>query len=294
MIAFEIHTKEPITYFRSGKFESPSADWMHLDLTLEDYELIVMTKGTLYLSCNNEKFEVKENEMLLLPPGKAPHYRRVGYKPSDCSFYWIHFLTCNELNTLEVNSPTELDHDALEEKGQLIVPRHCVLPQIEKVLILMRQLQDATRLDYSPFILNYMSTVILGEIYQQVYRNSATGSVEKKSRAQIYNDIMDYISKNIRTKLTVSSIATHFGYNEKYLSHMFSSISKMPLKQYILKTKMNEANFLLTDTNLSIIEISAELGFSDHHHFMKAYKKFTGLTPTEYRNAFAKRLLYHV
>ena len=68
----------------------------------------------------------------------------------------------------------------------------------------------------------------------------------------------------------------------------------MPLKQYILRAKIEQANFLLTDTNKSISEISRELGFSDNHNFSRTYKRLTGLTPSEYRDTFSKRLLFHV
>lgn len=64
----------------------------------------------------------------------------------------------------------------------------------------------------------------------------------------------------------------------------------------LLSTKINVVyyNFLLTDTNKSISEIARELGFSDNHNFSRTYKKLTGLSPSEYRNTFSKRLLYHV
>ncbi|MCQ2498834.1 MAG: helix-turn-helix transcriptional regulator [Lachnospiraceae bacterium] len=68
----------------------------------------------------------------------------------------------------------------------------------------------------------------------------------------------------------------------------------MPLKQYIIKTKIDKANFMLSDTNKSISDIATELSFSDSHNFARCYKKATGLTPSEYRNAYNKRLLYHV
>ena len=68
----------------------------------------------------------------------------------------------------------------------------------------------------------------------------------------------------------------------------------MPLKQYILRVKIEQANFLLTDTNKSVSEIARELGFSDNHNFSRTYKRLTGLTPSEYRDTFSKRLLFHV
>lgn len=51
---------------------------------------------------------------------------------------------------------------------------------------------------------------------------------------------------------------------------------------------------MLTDTNQSISDIAKTLGFSDSHNFSRTYKKLTGLSPSEYRNTFSKRLLYHV
>ena len=74
---------------------------------------------------------------------------------------------------------------------------------------------------------------------------------------------------------------------------MFKSMSGETLKQYIINRKIEEANFLLTDTNLTIMEISYILGYSDNHNFMRSYKKVTGMSPTEYRNAFSKRVLNH-
>lgn len=86
----------------------------------------------------------------------------------------------------------------------------------------------------------------------------------------------------------------HFGYNEKYISHLFKELSGMPLKHFIVKTKMDEANFLLTDTNLDIKVIASRLGYPDAHNFARAYKQYTGLSPSAYREAYAKRLLFHV
>lgn len=113
----------------------------------------------------------------------------------------------------------------------------------------------------------------------QCYRNS--GSLKNGMVAQAHR--------------TSGSFAPRlFTYNEKYLSHLFRQLSGMPLKQFILKSKIDEANYLLTDTNLSIGEIAVKLGYTDAHNFARTYKKSTGLSPSAYREAYAKRLLFHV
>lgn len=291
MRVFELSADKPIDYHFTGKFESPSELWIHDHAPLTDYELFVMTKGSLYLSYNHKNFQVNEGEILLLPPLPPPHNLRAGYRSSNCSFYWLHFSCEHPVTSLNISSYPHAS--ASQIKNRLLIPCHAQIPQPEKVIVLMKQLQDAIRLNYSPFIFDYMATVILSEVHHQFLYQLRHSVNESKVQTQIYNDIIDYVKQNIHAKLTVSHIASHFGYNEKYLSHMFSSISQLPLKQFILRNKMDEANFLLTDTNMSVREISDALGFNDNHHFMKCYKKTTGLTPSEYRNAFAKRLLYH-
>ncbi|MCM1156071.1 MAG: AraC family transcriptional regulator [Ruminococcus flavefaciens] len=157
----------------------------------------------------------------------------------------------------------------------------------------MKQLQDIAKSEYPPIALDAMSTSIVTELFGQLTLAPSMKN-HTENQKQIYYDIMDYIKTNISHNIKISEIAATFGYNEKYISHRFAEVCGIPLKQYILKTKMDTANYMLTDTNKSITEISRELGFPDSHNFSRTYKKITGLSPSEYRNTFSKRLLFHV
>lgn len=278
--------KQLFSYDLTGKFKAPSSEWKHLNAPLTNYELIVMTEGVLYLNYNSENFIVKNGEYLLLPPSSS---WRQGFKPSYCSFYWLHFAT------QPGDSPLVLTPDTvLPPPGQYFtLPQTGSIPKPERVVILMKQLQDIVKSKYPAIALDAMSTSIVTELFGQL---TLVPPVENYSenQKQIYYDIMDYIKTNISRNIKISEIATAFGYNEKYISHRFAEICGIPLKQYILKTKMDRANYMLTDTNKSITEIAKELGFPDSHNFSRTYKKITGLSPSEYRNTFSKRLLYHV
>ncbi|MBE6022550.1 MAG: AraC family transcriptional regulator [Cellulosilyticum sp.] len=293
MNVFKIYADQPLCYHFTGKFEAPNANWIHQHSILTDYELIVMTKGTLYISYNKQNYTLSEGEMLLLPPLEEPNNYRNGFRPSECSFYWLHFACHHPVNSLSVVPSSLTNHASSVTSNTVLIPTQMSLPHSEKVIVLMKQLQDAIRLKYTSFSLDYMTTIILLEIYHQFLLTTSHTPQKEDKQKQIFNDIIDYIKQNIHTKLTVTAVAKHFGYNEKYLSHMFSKTSNISLKQFILKNKIDAANFLLTDTNQSIQDIALYLGFTDYHNFMKCYKKNTGLTPSEYRNAFSKRLLYH-
>lgn len=76
-------------------------------------------------------------------------------------------------------------------------------------------------------------------------------------------------------------------------SRYFKEVSNISLKQYILERKIERANFLLNDTNLTISNISDSLGFSNYHNFVRTYKRVTSMTPSDYRNTYAKRIINH-
>lgn len=285
MRILNLPNKELFHYVLTGKFKAPSADWKHEHFYLAEYELFVMTEGTLYLSYNQENFTVKQGEYLLLPPCNS---WRQGFRSAYSSFYWLHFSTASSDFPIEQN-----DSSALDKEAYFTIPQMGTIPKPEKVVVLMKQLQDEVKNKYPATTLDSMTTSVVTELYGQLCLNTSVGT-KSPAQKQIHSDIIDYIERNISSNIKISEIATHFGYNEKYLSHLFAEITGIPLKQFILSRKMDAANFMLTDSNKAISDIAKELGFSDSHNFSRAYKSFTGLTPSEYRNAFAGRMLYHV
>ena len=289
MNLYEFNVTKPSNIRITGKFVAPSQDWTHQDFAFNDFELIVMTHDSLYISYNKVKYRVNEGEYLLLAPADPPNNHRRGYHPSNCSFYWMHFSPYQYSFHKNIEKK---DMWSLCSENKLIIPEHGILTHPQRVVVLMKQLQDFMKSKYDNASLSYLSTTVLCEIYNQVrLREGTDDNLEKK---QIINDIIDYIQENLNCNLKAQDIAHNFGYNAKYLSHIFKEITGTTVKQHIVKSKIEAANYMLSDTNMSIQEIATSLGFSDCHNFMKLYKHVTGLRPSEYRNTYAQRLLFHV
>ncbi len=275
-------------YVLTGKFKALDESWKHSRFPLTEYELFVMTEGTLYLSYNGENFTVKSGEYLLLHPSNS---WREGFKPSCCSFYWLHFTAY--LGGLPSVVQTLRQLEPFSPDRYILLPQTGPIPKPEKLVVLMKQLQDQVKSQYPAVSLNNTTSCILSELYGQHMRIASVRKNEPDQK-QIYADIVDYVKTNLSKNITVAEIASKFGYNEKYISHRFAQITGMSLKQYILNQKVDAANFMLTDTNVPIAQIAQELGFSNSQNFSRLYKKLTGLSPSEYRNAYEKRLLFHV
>ncbi|MBD0381495.1 helix-turn-helix transcriptional regulator [Paenibacillus sedimenti] len=281
MVFYQFSVDVPVVMDMTGKFVSPSPEWKHMNRVLMDYELFIQTRGTMYISCGTESFALKEGEFLIMPPRS----QQFGYQESDCSFYWLHFSTHGH----ETIHDAALEH--VYEPGIIVLPQTGKLRSPEKLIVMLKQLQDSIRSYREQTLNNYLTTSILCEIYNQMF--FAQNQSRKLLKQQLYNDIVDYIKWNRQENIRVTQLAKHFGYNAKHLSSLFSSMAGVSLKQFIVQEKMEAAKFLLTDTNQKINEISMQLGFPDSHSFTKSFKKITSLTPTDYRNAYANRLLYY-
>ena len=286
-------TKE-FTYHWCGLFTSPNNDWIHITRKREDYELMVVTEGTLYIADHEKEYTVSKGEYLLIGPTPCQH----GTKSSGCSFYWLHFGYNKELQ----DHGLTFDMDEYVA-GQLKLPILGSLSSLERIIILMKQLQDSDKRYKEASLNRYLCSAILSEISAQCFQlsnktkrqvASLVTNNESQRKEQLFNDILDYVSWHIEEKLRISDIAAYFGYNEKYFTTLFKKYAGITLKQHLLQSKMELAKSNLSETNHTISQIAYSLGFSDGHNFSNAFHKVTGLSPSEYRVSYNKHNVFHI
>lgn len=61
------------------------------------------------------------------------------------------------------------------------------------------------------------------------------------------------------------------------------------IKQQINKFRISRAEYLLSNTSLTVQEISSQIGFNDEKYFMRLFRKNTNSTPSEYRKLYSQR-----
>lgn len=97
---------------------------------------------------------------------------------------------------------------------------------------------------------------------------------------------IEYINQNLHRNISLDDIANEINMNAKYVSVQFKKITGESLLEYINRKKIEESQFLLINTKLSILEISTILNYTDQSHFTKIFKKYTKMTPKQYRNMY--------
>ena len=95
---------------------------------------------------------------------------------------------------------------------------------------------------------------------------------------------MDLIDESIAKGLCLREIASAAGLSESAFSRRFASATGINFKQYAMEKKVQRAVQLLKNTNLKIIDISAECGFQSISGFYDTFRKLLGTTPNKLRS----------
>ncbi|MDH6430519.1 AraC family transcriptional regulator [Paenibacillus odorifer] len=92
-----------------------------------------------------------------------------------------------------------------------------------------------------------------------------------------------WISLQFHQQISIDHMASSLGYHRAHLSKVFKQKIGMSPKQYLLKVRMDNAKKLLGGT-LTIDQISSSVGFNDALYFSKQFRKWSGMSPSEFRN----------
>lgn len=106
-----------------------------------------------------------------------------------------------------------------------------------------------------------------------------------KHPSKLTIDVSNYIQHHLSESITTEEIAKHLFLSRSRLSVKFKQEAGITLNDYILSEKIEEAKRLLRYSGKSMLSISLYLGFSSQSHFSRVFKKYTGMTPNEYKES---------
>jgi len=102
--------------------------------------------------------------------------------------------------------------------------------------------------------------------------------------SELINKVKLYIEAQYNNnQLSLQDIAKHVGISSSHLSKIFSQETKLTITEYITQTRMYKAMVLLKTTHFKTSQIAFEVGYQDQHYFSNTFKKFTGMSPIEFR-----------
>ncbi|MCY9662245.1 AraC family transcriptional regulator [Paenibacillus chondroitinus] len=102
-------------------------------------------------------------------------------------------------------------------------------------------------------------------------------------KLKLANELQKYMVAHYRQPVQIDELASLIHRSSNYTISMFREVMGVSPIQYIHLLRMKEACNLLTNSDLSISEISNYLGYYDHSYFFRIFKKYTSMSPTAYK-----------
>jgi AraC-like DNA-binding protein len=104
--------------------------------------------------------------------------------------------------------------------------------------------------------------------------------------------IVRYLQDNYRQTLSLKEIAAQVHLSERHMSRLFKAATSLSIKQYVIQLKMDTAKQLLLNQDMSVSDIAYEVGYHDVRHFSTAFRHYTGVSPTHYRERGGTRFIH--
>lgn len=100
---------------------------------------------------------------------------------------------------------------------------------------------------------------------------------------EIISKTKRYIQENLSRDISVTSIAETFYLTPNYFSRLFKRVTGEGCNEYIVRKRIEQAQLLLETTNFKSGQIASMVGYRDNNYFSLAFKKYVGVSPTQYR-----------
>ncbi|WP_054027413.1 response regulator transcription factor [Bacillus sp. FJAT-28004] len=111
--------------------------------------------------------------------------------------------------------------------------------------------------------------------------NTTSDNIDQNRK--VIKEVVDLIAKQYNQEISLDTIASGVHLSPSYLSHLFKKETGENIVKYITSIRLRKASDYLRNTNMKIVDISKEVGFSNVPYFYTIFKNYYGLTPAKYR-----------
>lgn len=239
-------------------------------------EIIYVLKGTLNIQIDTDSFTLNEKEVEIINSDESHEIQglddnKVLIFNIDPFFFEKYYKDINNV-FFYTNSNDAEDQNGIEYEELKTLLSQMLCEYVQKLE------------DYDEEIEEILITLLYHLVNNFHYLTHEKEELkEKTDQLARYHRISKYIYNNYNNNITLQEIAKKEFLSPHYLSHEIKYATGYSFTDLINLTRIEESIKLLLDTDLSISEISDEIGFSHVRYFNKNFKYYYNCTPLQYR-----------
>lgn len=242
----------------------------------EEYILIYCLDGHGWININSKLNKINPNSYFIVP-AHIPH--NYGAKEGDpWSIYWAHFTG--------ILAPKLYEKYCLKGPSKIMIPEVIQVPFEERRINYFNGMISLLESGYSTEIIEYTNVSLWQLLSSFIYHDFFSEIRHQNNGTNIVNSVIRYMQKNLNQSISVNDLAKHVNFSTPYFYSLFKNETGYSPIHYFNHLKIQKACQFLSFTNLSIKEISFELGFNDPSYFSRLFKKLMELSPADYRKKY--------
>jgi AraC-like DNA-binding protein/mannose-6-phosphate isomerase-like protein (cupin superfamily) len=262
---------------------SVGSDWDYPAHEHPQYELNYVTEGEQYMTVDGKLYIQKAGELLLIPPGSI--HSSLSHNGKGFTYFCMHFDIDDQLF---LSLLARIQHVLFDADSP-------VTRQIEPVLRKLMSSADNRTASTMVQRMQLQSAVfeLFGHLWEAVSQEAAqlyTDGYEKIELAhQIRNRLQGLVSQQFKqgresdSHYGIDDIAAELGISSSHCNRVFRQVYGQSPRVYLSEMVLHEAKVLLGNPKLSVQNIAAMLGYKDIAHFSRQFKRWSGISPTRYR-----------
>ena len=243
-------------------------------------EIIYVLKGSLNITIDTDSFTLNEREVEIINSDESHSISAIDDNKVlifniDPFFFEKYYKDINNV-FFYTNSNDDEDQNGPEYEELKTILSQILCEYVQKVE------------DYDEEIEKHLITLLYHLVNNFHYLTHEKEELkEKTDQLDRYHRISKYIYNNYNNNITLKEIAKKEFLSPHYLSHEIKYATGYSFTDLINLTRVEESIKLLLDSDMSISEISDEIGFSHVRYFNKNFKLYYNCTPLQYRKKYA-------
>ncbi len=228
-----------------------------------DCRLVLLTYGRCVYWVNNTKYIMEKGELLLLPAGQVFYGKSIPTVfHTKLSIRFVPGTASGELSLLQRSTPLHLRLGCYDK----------VLERLKELLI---QWQER------PSYYELMAGALLAEALVMVSQELDRGPITS-SKHRCVERMKHYIQQHYRERVSKEQLGDAIQRTPNYAATLFREVTGQTISAYTHSQRIKTAIYLLTESQLTVSEISEYVGYSDVSYFYRIFKRLTGHSPSDY------------
>lgn len=232
----------------------------------KECEIIFVDYGVVELTIRQKTIMLNPGDCVLIPAMQAHQFHGANGKPFD----FLNIIFYGKFDSSIACKPIFFNH---EERAIMLKLKNEYLTE------------NRFNLELIVIMLNQLLLLIQRRLSESCFEQSTvqiTGENNLNHRTAIISRALNFIRNNYMRDIMAESVSKHSGVSTSYLRNLMQRETGHNFRHHLREIRMETAQRLLRESTDNISDIAAKVGYSSLPHFCVAFKKVSGMTPTEF------------